>query len=346
MVFTRLIDLRSDTKTLPTEEMLEAIKLAKLGDEQLGEDPTVNELQDLAAQKLGMEKSLLVTSGTQGNLISLLSQTKPGQEVILGKTCHIYNIEAGGLTRIAGLIPRPLLEIYGAMDPEDVEEAIKQKTTHIAETAIVCIEDTHNAAGGTIITPTQIKALADVAHRYGLKLHCDGSRIFNASVGMNTDVKNFTKNLDSITFCLSKGLSCPIGALVCGSEEFINEAWNWKQMLGGGMRQAGIIAAPGIIALTKMIDRLNEDHINAKLLGEGLAEIDGIMIDIKTVQTNIVRFDPKGLAISSQEFVNRLSKHGILTGPTRMVTHRHITKKDIEYTLETIRKEFSKSRSS
>ena len=343
MIDVRNIDLRSDTKTLPTEEMLEAIKNAKLGDEQAEEDPTVNKLQNLSANKLGMESALLVTSGTQGNLISLLSQTKPGDEVILGMTCHTYNQEAGGLTRIAGLIPRPLTEIYGALNPEDIEKIIKKKTAHTAGTSIVCIENTHNGAGGTIITPSQIDAIAEVTHRHGLKLHCDGARIFNAAVAMNIDVKNFTKKLDSISFSLSKGLSCPVGTVICGNEEFIKEAWNWKQMLGEGMRQAGIIAAPGIVALEKMIDRLKEDNANARLLGEGLAKIDEISIDLKTVQTNIVRFNISNLKFA-EDFVDRLAKHGILcggyAGAIRMVTHRHITRDDIKYTLEIIRKEF------
>jgi threonine aldolase len=342
----RIIDLRSDTKTLPTEEMLDAIKHAKFGDEQAGEDPTVNKLQDLAAKKLGKESALLVTSGTQGNLVSLLSQTKPGDEVILGMTCHTYNHEAGGLTRIAGLIPRPLTEIYGALNPEDIEKVIMKKTEHTAGTSIVCIENTHNTAGGTIVTPSQIDAIAEVTHRHGLKLHCDGARIFNAAVAMNMDVKNFTKKLDSISFSLSKGLSCPVGAVICGSEEFIKEAWNWKQILGGGMRQAGVIAAPGIVALEKMIDRLKEDNANARLLGEGLAKIDGISIDLKTVQTNIVRFNLGSLGISEEEFVDGLAKHGILcgghAGAIRMVTHRHITRDDVKYGLETIKKEFKR----
>jgi threonine aldolase len=342
VVYTRIVDLRSDTKTLPTEEMLEAIRRGELGDEQAGEDPTVNRLEELAARKLGMEKALLVTSGTQGNLVSLLSQTRPGDEVILGATCHIYNWESGGLSRIAGLIPRPLQETYGALSPEDVERAIRRRTTHTSGTTLVCIENTHNAAGGTVITPEQIDAVAEVAHRYGLKLHCDGSRIFNAAVALSVDVRRLTRNLDSVTFCLSKGLSCPVGAVICGSEGFIKEAWNWKQMLGGGMRQAGIIAAPGIVALEKMVDRLREDHENARILGEGLADIEGISIDLKTVQTNIVRFNPSGLGVSDEEFVRRLAKHGILTGSRRMVTHRHITKQDVIYTVETIRREFGR----
>jgi threonine aldolase len=332
----KIIDLRSDVKTLPTEEMIEAIRKAELGDEQAGEDPTVNKLQTLAANKLGMESALLVTSGTQGNLISLLAQTKPGEEVILGMTCHIYNNEAGGLSRIAGLIPRPLPENYGALEPHDVELTIAKRTTHTAGTSIVCIENTNNAAGGTVISPSQVDAIAEVVHRNSLKLHCDGSRIFNAAVAMNIDIRNFTKSLDSITFCLSKGLSCPVGALICGTEEFIEEARNWKQMLGGGMRQAGIIAAPGIVALEKMVDRLKEDHANARILGEGFSQLNKDSIDIKTVQTNIVRFNPTALGVSGKEFVRKLAEHAILTGPNRMVTHRHITREDVKYVLETM----------
>ena len=337
-----MIDLRSDTKTLPTGEMIEAIRNATLGDEQVGEDPTVNKLQDLASKKLGMKSALLLLSGTQGNLVSLLVQTSPGDEVILGMTSHIYNAESGGLARIAGLIPRPLQETFGVLSNDDVERAIKKKSTHTAKTSIVCIENTHNAAGGTIITPSQIDALAEITHHHGLKLHCDGARIFNASVAMNLDIKNFTKNLDSITFCLSKGLSCPVGSLICGSEEFIKEARNWKQMLGGGLRQAGIIAAPGIVALEKMIDRLQEDHRNARSLAEGLVKISGISLDLKTVQTNIIRFQMSGLGVSDTDFVNRMAKHGILISPTRMVTHRHISSKDVEYVVETLKKEFVK----
>lgn len=336
------IDLRSDTKTLPTEEMIEAIVQAKLGDEQVGEDPTVNRFQDLAAKRLGMEKALLVTSGTQGNLVSLLAQTKPGEEVILGLTCHIYNWEAGGLSGLAGLIPRPLTETYGLLRPEDIEKSIRRKTMYSGKTSIICIENTHNAAGGTIVPPQNIDEIAEIAKKNNLKLHCDGSRIFNAAVALGLDVKKLTEKLDSITFCLSKGLSCPIGAAICGSEEIIKDAKNRKQMLGGGMRQSGIIAAPGIVALEKMIGRLKDDHENAKLLGEGLTKVNGISIDLKTVQTNIVRFNMRGLKVSEKEFVDRLAMQGILARSGRMVTHRHITREDVKYVLEVIRKEFGR----
>jgi threonine aldolase len=336
-----IIDLRSDTKTLPTPEMLEAIQAAKLGDDQAGEDPSANKLQDMSADRLGMQSALLVLSGTMGNLISLLSQAQPGDEVILGATSHIYNNEAGGLSRLAGLIPRPLPEHYGALNPEEVERSIKTRTAHTAKTSMVCIENSHNAAGGTVITPSQIDALAEVVHKYGLKLHCDGSRIFNAAVAMNLSPRDFTRNLDSLTFGLAKGLRCPRGAVIVGNQELIDEAKNWKQILGGGMRQAGIIAAPGIVALEKMIDRLKEDHATARQLGEGFIKLNKDSLDIKTVQTNIVRFNPNVFGVSGDDFVSRLVQHGILTGPNRMVTHRHITRDDVDYVIDTMAKEFT-----
>jgi threonine aldolase len=336
-----IIDLRSDTKTLPTPEMIEAIRAAKLGDDQAGEDPSVNKLQDMSADRLGMQSALLVLSGTMGNLISLLSQAQPGDEVILGATSHIYNNEAGGLSRLAGLVPRPLPERYGALNPEEVELSIKTRTAHTAKTSMVCIENSHNAAGGTVITPSQIDALAEVVHKYDLKLHCDGSRIFNAAVAMNLSPRDFTRNLDSLSFCLSKGLSCPLGAVIVGNQELIDEAKNWKQILGGGMRQAGIIAAPGIVALEKMIDRLKEDHATARQLAEGFIKLNKDSLDIKTVQTNIVRFNPNVFGVSGNDFVRRLAQHGILSGPNRMVTHRHITRDDVDYVIDTMAKEFT-----
>jgi threonine aldolase len=321
--------------------MLEAMQAASLGDDQAGEDPTVNRLQDISADRLGMQSALLVLSGTMGNLISLLSQAQPGDEVILGTTSHIFNNEAGGLSRFAGVIPRPLSERYGALNPEEVERTIKKKTTHTAKTSIVCIENSHNAAGGTVITPSQIDALAEVVHKHDLKLHCDGSRIFNAAVAMNLSPRDFTRNIDSLTFCLSKGLSCPLGAVILGNQELIEEAKNWKQMLGGGMRQAGIIAAAGIVALEKMVDRLREDHATARQLAEGFTKLNKDSLDMKTVQTNIVRFNTNAFGVSGNDFVSRLAPNGILTGPNRMVTHRHITRNDVKYVVDTIVREFA-----
>lgn len=335
------IDLRSDTVTLPTEEMLEAIRTAELGDDVFREDPTVNRLEEMAAKRMGKDAALLVTSGTQANLVSIMSNTKRGDCVILEAECHIYHYEVGSMSAIAGVLPWPIKGELGILNPEDVEKAIKPKNIHFPETSLVCIENTHNRYGGTIIPPDNIKALGKVVHEHGLKLYMDGARIFNAAVALKVDVREFTRYVDNLMFCLSKGLSCPVGSLVVGDEEFIEKARKIRKMLGGGMRQAGIIAAPGIIALEKMIDRLEEDHINAKLLARGLNEIEGILVDLKTVQTNIVLLDITGLGVSSKKFVSLLEKRGVLALPRegariRMVTHRGIEKEHIERALTII----------
>jgi len=335
------IDLRSDTVTLPTEEMLEAIKRAELGDDVFREDPTVNRLEEMAAEKMGKEAALLVTSGTQANLVSLLSNTKRGDSVILEADSHIYWYEVGGLSAIGGLVPLPVKGHLGVLDPRDVEASIRPKDIHSPETTLVCIENTHNRAGGTTVTPDQIRRISEVAEANGLKLYMDGARIFNASVAMRLDVKEFTRHVDNLMFCLSKGLSCPIGSIVVGSREFIERARKVRKVLGGGMRQAGVIAAPGIVALEKMIDRLEDDHTNARLLAERLAKIDGIGLDLRTVQTNIVNVDLSGLGITSDLFVSGLKEQRVLvlkrdSYRVRMVTHRGIEREHIEKALDTI----------
>jgi threonine aldolase len=337
----KFIDLRSDTVTLPTDEMLEAIKTAELGDDIFKEDSTVNKLEMMAAKKLGKEAALLVPSGTQANLVSLLSNTKRGDLVILEAESHIYWYEVGGLSAIAGLLPWPIRGNLGVLDPEDVEAAVRPKNIHFPEPSVICIENTHNRYGGAIVTPDQVKAVSKVAKTFGLRLYMDGARIFNAAVALKLDVKDFTKYVDNLMFCLSKGLSCPIGSIVVGTDEFIEKARKNRKILGGGMRQAGIIAAPGIIALEKMIDRLKEDHTNARALAEGLTQINGISIDLKTVQTNIVHFDVNELLVTSNQFVSKLTEEGVLALPRdkktlRMVTHRGIEKEDIEKTLNIV----------
>ena len=336
-----LIDLRSDTVTLPTEEMLEAIKAAELGDDVYKEDPTVNRLEEMAAKKMGKEAALLVPSGTMANLVSVTANTKKGDSAILEAECHIYWYELGGIASIAGVLPLPVKGVTGVMDPKDVEAAIRPRTLHSAETTLVCIENTHNRAGGTVVTPRQIEAISKVARDHGLRLYMDGARIFNAAVALKVDVREFTRHVDNLMFCLSKGLSCPIGSVVVGTEEFIEKAKRVRKTLGGGMRQAGIIAAPGIIALEKMINRLEDDHRNARLLAEGLAVIDGISVNLKTVQTNIVMLDVDGLGVEAEVFVDKLRERGVLAlkvGKTRvrMVTHRGIEKEDIEKALNII----------
>jgi len=337
----KFIDLRSDTVTLPTDEMLEAIKAAGLGDDVFKEDSTVNKLETMAAKKMGKEAALLVPSGTQANLVSLMSNTKRGDLVILEAESHIYWYEVGGLSAIAGLLPWPIRGNLGVLDPEDVEAALRPKNIHFPETSLICIENTHNRYGGTIVTPDQIKAVSEVAKTFGLKLYMDGARIFNAAVAFKLNIKDFTKHVDNLMFCLSKGLSCPIGSMVVGTDEFIEKARKNRKILGGGMRQAGIIAAPGIIALEKMIDRLEEDHKNARALAEGLAQINGISIDLKTVQTNIVHFDVNELLVTSNQFASKLREKGVLAltrdeKTLRMVTHREIEKENIDKTLNIV----------
>ena len=330
-----VIDLRSDTVTLPTEEMLEAIRNAELGDDVFGEDPTVNRLEEMAAEKMGKEAALLVTSGTQANLVSLMSNTKRGELVILEAEAHMYWYEVGGISAIAGLLPWPVKSQHGALDPKDVEAAIRPRNIHFPEPTLICTENTHNRHGGTIITPNQIKAISEVAKAHGLKLYMDGARIFNAAVALKVDVKEFTRHLDNLMFCLSKGLSCPVGSLVVGTREFIDRARKMRKVLGGGMRQAGIIAASGIIALEKMIDRLEEDHRNARRLAERIAKIEGVAVDVERVQTNMVLFDISGLGATDELFLSKLKENGVLAltsakNKVRMVTHRGIEKEHIE----------------
>lgn len=348
-----IVDLRSDTVTLPTEEMLEAIHHAKLGDDNFGEDPTVNALEELAAKKLGKEAALLVTSGTQGNLVSLMVHAKRGDEVILEADAHIYHFEVGGLSSIAGLMPRLVPGRLGILDPRDVEEAIRPPDIHQPRTSLICIENTHNLAGGTCWPPESIKAIGDLAKDHGLAVHMDGARIFNASVALRTEARELAKPVDSVMFCLSKGLCCPAGSLVVGNEDFIEKARRVRKILGGGMRKAGVLAAPGIIALEKMVGRLAEDHENAKRLAIGLSKIPGIAIDLKRVQTNIVFFELENFDLKPHEFLEALSQRGVKAlafgRRIRMVTHMGITKEDIDYALEVceeaILKGFSKRRS-
>jgi threonine aldolase len=338
-VSEEVVDLRSDTVTLPTEEMLEAIRHAPLGDDVYREDPTARKLEEMAATKMGKEAALLVTSGTQANLVSLMNNTKRGDLVFLEAECHIYWYEGGGISGIAGLLPWRIKGHLGAIAPEDLEAAIRPKNIHFPEPALVCIENTHNRYGGTIVSPRQMQAISDVAKRHNLKFYMDGARIFNAAVASKTDVREFTKHVDNLMFCLSKSLSCPIGSVVVGDTQFIERARKTRKILGGGMRQAGIIAAAGIVALETMIDRLAEDHENAKRLAGGLAKISGVQVDLACVQTNMVRFDIGGLGVSEKVFAQKLKEKGVLASTMgknaiRLVTHRGIERSHIEKAVE------------
>lgn len=336
------IDLRSDTVTLPTVEMLEAIRHARLGDDVYGEDPTVNELERVAAERMGKESSLLVPSGTMANLVSLMSNTKRGDLVILESQAHLYWYEVGGVSTIAGLLPWLIKTEFGVLKPEDVEAAIRPKNIHFPEPALVCVENTHNRHGGTIIKDEQLKAVSDVAHRHGLRFYMDGARIFNAAVALGVNVKEFTKHVDNLMFCLSKGLSCPVGSLVVGNRDFVERARKNRKVLGGGMRQAGVIAAAGLVALDTMVNRLADDHRNARFLAESCMKIDGLNVDLVRVQTNMVVLNVTGLIADETAFCSKLKEKGILAGSVgkgkvRLVTHQGIERADVEKALDIIR---------
>jgi threonine aldolase len=335
-----MIDLRSDTVTLPTRRMREAILDAPLGDDVFGEDETVNRLEEIAASKTGFESAMLVTSGTQANITSVLTHTRRGDELICEAESHMYFYEVGGISALAGVIPHTVVGEKGILDPSTVERAIRPKNIHMPPTTLICIENTHNRAGGTITSPERIAELEEVAKRHNCRLYMDGARIFNAAVATGRDVQEFCRHTDSMMFCLSKGLSAPVGSLVCGSKEFVERARKYRKMLGGAMRQAGIIAACGIVALEEMVPRLAEDHANARILARGIHDL-GYRIELDRVQTNIVVFEVSPM--TSQEFIPKLEKEGVKCvqfGETtvRMVTHYGIEEKDIRCALEALEK--------
>ena len=322
-----IIDLRSDTVTLPSDEMREAACDAELGDDVFGEDATVNRLQEHAARLVGKEAALLVSSGTMGNLVSMLTFCQRGEEVILGDRCHMFLNECGSIATVGGIHPHTIRnQPDGTMRLEDVEGAIRGDNDHWPRTRVICLENTHNRCYGAPLTPEYMKTVAELARAKGLSVHLDGARIFNAVVALGVDVKEFTQHVDSLSFCLSKGLAAPVGSIICGTKEFISEARRNRKVLGGGMRQAGIIAAPGLVALDKMIVRLAEDHANARRLAKGISEIRGLRIELARVKTNIIYFDVTNEEISAEKIQAGLEKKGIKALPTgparfRMVTH-------------------------
>jgi threonine aldolase len=326
------LDFRSDTVTWPTPEMREAAFKAKVGDDVMGDDPTVNELERIAAEITGKEAALFVTSGTMGNAVSVLAHTQRGDEIILEKSSHIFVNEVGGLAVMGQLMARTVPGELGWMKPEDIEKAIRPENIHYPPTRLVCIENTHNSAGGIAITSKQMKADWDVAKKHGLAVHMDGARIFNAAVALGINVKELTQYADTVQICLSKGLSAPVGSLVVGPTDVIKKARKYRKMLGGGMRQAGIIAAPGIIAITKMVDRLKDDHDNAKLLAEGLTKM-GIKV-VNQVQTNMVYIDYTPIGWKDADWNNATKKIGWKSeghsGGTRLCTHYGIEREDIK----------------
>ncbi len=335
-----IVDLRSDTLTLPTPEMREAMARAEVGDDVWEEDPTVRRLEALAAERLGREAGLFVTSGTQGNLVSVLAQTRPGQEVVLDVDAHIFNYEVAGTSVIGGVQMRPVKTERGFPSPAQVREALRPGNIHIPPTGLVCLENTHNRHGGTCCTPEEIAAVAAVAHEAGVPVHLDGARLFNAAVALGRPARDFARDVDSVTFCVSKGLGAPVGSVVCGRPDFIARARRIRKLLGGGMRQAGVIAAAGIVALERMVDRLAEDHANARALAEGVARLPGMRIDLASVQTNIVIFRvdrPQG----GDELVKgcaarKVKIHGVSPTSIRCVTHKDIDADDVARTLDAL----------
>ena len=339
----KTIDLRSDTTTLPTDEMRQAIAGSELGDDVFQDDPTVNKLEDLAAQRMGKEAALLVPSGTMANLISILTHCGRGAEVILGNKAHSYKYEKGGISAYGSVhstqIPN---QDDGTMQLEDIRDAIRGIDDHFPVTKLICLENTHNVCGGAPLSVAYTKEVADLARAHNIKMHIDGARIFNAAVAEGVEAQELVEDADSISFCMSKGLAAPVGSVICGRKDFINRARGIRKGLGGGMRQAGIIAAAGIVALETMVDRLQEDHTNARILADGIASLPGVILDPESIKTNIIYFDLDDDAIESADFLTVLAAKGIQffdTAPRRfrMVTHNDISTEDVLYTIESFK---------
>ncbi|MBI2078135.1 MAG: low specificity L-threonine aldolase, partial [Euryarchaeota archaeon] len=335
--------LRSDTFTQPIDEMREAMGKAAVGDDVYGEDPTVNELQAKAAERVGKEAALFMPSGTMVNQAALWVHSGRQGALACEAGAHVYYYEGGAASLLSNLLVYPIEGRRGVFSPSQLESIVPADPIHYAPIRVVAIENTHTRAGGTCWTPAQTKSIAEYCRERKIPVHLDGARVFNASVAQSVPVRALTDPADSVGFCLSKGLSAPVGSLLCGGRAFIDEARRVRKILGGGMRQAGVLAAAGLVALDKMVDRLREDHENARRLGAGLAKIEGLRVDLDAVQTNIVNFDIAGTGQSVPGFLAELARRGVKAmerdvGPVvRMVTHRHIAKSDVEATLEVVR---------
>jgi threonine aldolase len=332
------IDLRSDTVTRPTAAMRQAMAAAEVGDDVYGEDPTVNRLEALAADMLGKEAALFVSSGTQSNLLAVMVHCQRGDEYIAGQDAHTYKYEGGGAAVLAGIQPQPLdFEPDGTLDLAHVAKAIKPDDYHFTRTRLLCLENTQ---AGKIIPLAYLAEARDFTREHGLALHLDGARVFNAAVALGVPATDITRHVDTVTCCLSKGLGAPVGSVLCGPSELIARARRWRKVLGGGMRQAGVLAAAGIVALTEQVERLCDDHANAALLAEGLAEIDGL--DVETVQTNMVFVNVEAdVAQRLEEFLK--GKGIVISGysPLRLVTHLDVARKDIQRTIAAFKEFFA-----
>jgi len=331
---SEISDFRSDTVTRPTAAMRKAMAEAVVGDDVLGDDPTVLRLESLAAEVMGKEAGLFIPSGTMGNSVAVKAWTRELEEVIVEARSHIFNMESTHLTFISRVTPRPLASRRGAMDPEEVERNIRHPSFHLPRTSLICIENTHNNWSGAVLPLANIKSLRQIADRHGIKLHMDGARLFNASTASGVPVREYAALADSVMFCLSKGLSAPVGSLLVGPRDFIDYGRRVRKALGGGMRQVGVLAAPGIIALTEMPGRLMEDHRRAKALAACLAGMPGISLDPKDVETNIIVFGFSHPRISTSLLLAELQKRKVLalalTGAVRFVTHKDIDDQDVQ----------------
>lgn len=346
-----MIDLRSDTVTLPTPAMREAMYRAEVGDDVYQEDPTINRLQEMAAQRLGKEAALFVASGTMGNAAAILAHAGRGEAVIVGNQSHVYHYEVGGASTLGGS-PMVVVPTHpdGMLDLNEVQISISDGSDeHTAPTALLCIENTHNRCGGTVLSVEQVEQLSSLAHAHGVAVHMDGARIFNAAIALDVPASTLVRTVDSTMFCLSKGLSAPVGSMLVGSHDFIRRAHRVRKLLGGGMRQAGILAAAGIVALEQMVDRLAEDHEHCKQLAHGLADYPQIDIDVERVVTNMVVFSVRNAQqeplneAQTMQFLEKAREHGVLMGPIgqgkiRAVTHYGIDANDITAALVGIRR--------
>jgi threonine aldolase len=339
-----VVDLRSDTVTQPTPAMREAMARAEVGDDVYGEDPTVNRLEELAEEKLGKPAALLVASGTMGNLVALLTHCGRGDEVIIGDQQHSFTSEVAGMAALAGIQAHPVPNRGdGTVALEGIRSAIRADNIHYPRTRLIALENTHLRANGAPLPPAYLKQVRAVADEHGLKIHTDGARIFNAAVALNVAVVELARDSDSVQFCLSKGLSAPVGSVLVGSKEFIAEARRNRKMVGGGMRQAGVIAAAGIVALETMVERLAEDHSNARYLAENLADLPGIVLDPETVKTNMVFFKLEPNGLDAAELAGRVEREGVriqVRGQylLRAATHYGIDRADVERAVAAIKR--------
>ena len=337
-----MIDLRSDTVTKPSPAMRRAMAEAEVGDDVYLEDPTVNRLQARAAEIFGREAGLFVPSGSMGNLTCIMAQTARGQEVICEVAGHIYNYEMASMSAVGGVLPRVVPAEDGILSWERIAPAIREKAYYRPQTGLISLENTHNMAGGIVYPTETADLICDRAHEAGIPVHLDGARVFNAAVYLGEDVAEITKKFDSVQFCLSKGLGAPVGSMIVGSKDFIERCRVIRKMLGGGMRQVGVLAAAGLVALEEGPKLLPADHENAQILAQGLAEIPGIQIDPKKVQTNIVIFDISRTGLISSQFVGKLAERKVLGGAVdatrvRLVTHRDVSCADVEQAVQIIR---------